>query len=343
MRAGWIPSLHLRGSGREDADVGSEMDDEISTLSGTQEPVELRRIEARFEGADGRSLFRRAWLPLVPQRALVVVHGFGEHSGRYETLARSFGARGYAVHAYDHTGHGQSSGVRGHVSDFSDFLDDLERFLTLVREEHPGLPCVLVGHSMGGLVVASLAGQRAPEVDCIVTSGPALEIGKGVSPMKLKLARVIQRLWPTLSMDAGLDVNGLSRDPDVVRDYQADPLVHGKATASLGASMTEAVERAQDGAPDVQHPMLMLHGADDPLCDPAGSRRFFDRLPHERVRGSAIRIYPDLRHEIFNEPEREQVYGDMQAWIDERLAAGQSQPEAPGAAAVGGSARGDAR
>lgn len=251
---------------------------------------------------------------------MVVVHGFGEHSGRYESLARSFAPRDYAVHAYDHTGHGQSSGQRGHVSDFGEYLDDLERFLGLVRSEHPGLPVVLVGHSMGGLIVASLVSTRAPEIDCIVTSGPALAIGADVSPLKMRLARLIRRFWPTLSLEAGLDVNGLSRDPEVVRAYQADPLVHGRATAAFGASMTETIDQARRGAARVRQPMLLLHGADDPLCDPEGSRRFFEGLPHGTVAGSMIRIYPNLRHEIFNEPEREDVYEDMRAWIDARLA-----------------------
>lgn len=280
----------------------------------------LRRIESRFEGGDGRSIFHRAWLPGSPRCLLILVHGFGEHSGRYEDLARFFAARGYAVHAHDHTGHGESSGPRGHVSDFSDFHDDLERFIALVRSEHPGLPCVLVGHSMGGLVVASLAVLREPDVDCIVLSGAALAIGKDVSPLKMKLARIIRRFWPTLAMDAGLDVEGLSRDPEVVRRYLADPLVHGTATAAFGASMTETIDATQAAPSRVQRPVLVLHGADDPLCDPEGSRRFFEGLAVGEVADHAIHVYPNLRHEIFNEPEREQVYQDMDAWIEERLA-----------------------
>jgi len=259
---------------------------------------------------------------------MVVVHGFGEHSGRYETLARSFAPRDYAVHAYDHTGHGQSSGRRGHVSDFSDLLDDLERFIALVRSEHPELPIVLVGHSMGGLVVAGLATQRAPDVDCIVTSGPALAIGPDVSPLKMTLARLFRSIWPTLSLEAGLNVEGLSRDPEVVRAYQADPLVHGRATAAMGASMTETIVAVRQSASRVQRPMLLLHGADDPLCDPEGSRRFYEGLPHGDVPGSDLHIYPNLRHEIFNEPEREQVYADMRAWIDDRLDGRESDPAA---------------
>jgi len=183
---------------------------------------------------------------------------------------------------------------------------------------------------MGGLIVSSFAVLREPDVDCIVLSGPALAIGKDVSPLKMKLARLIRRVWPTLAMEAGLDVNGLSRDPEVVRRYQADPLVHGTATAAFGASMTETIEATQLGPSRVKRPVLLLHGADDPLCDPDGSRRFFEGLEAGEVAGHAIHVYPNLRHEIFNEPEREQVYQDMHDWIEERLAGAIAQQNARG-------------
>jgi len=280
---------------------------------------DLRRVETRFVSAWGRKLFRRAWLPDAPTAVLVVVHGFGEHSGRYEEVGRTFAHRGFAVHAYDHVGHGQSTGRRGHVATFDWFLDDLEHFIRIVREEHPGLPLVLLGHSMGGLIVASLAGQRTPAVDLLVTSGAALAVGEGVSGFRMAMARVLRRVWPTLTLEAGLDVQGLSRDPEVIRAYEADPLVHGKASAAFGAGMAEATERAQAGAPQVTRPMLLLHGEDDPLCKAEGSRLFFEALPREHVKGSELRIYPGLRHEIFNEPERGEVFADMLTWIEARL------------------------
>jgi len=293
---------------------------------------DLRRIETRFEAAGGRSLFRRAWLPREPRAVLVVVHGFGEHSGRYEELARFFAHRGFAVHAYDHVGHGQSSGRRGHVDGFDWYHDDLERFLAFARAEHPGLPLVLLGHSMGGLVVASLAGMRSPDADLLVTSGAALAVGQGVSAFKLLLARLLRRVWPTLAIEAGLDVQGLSRDPEVIRRYQEDPLVHGKASVAFGAAMNEAADHAFECAGRVRRPVLVLHGEDDPLCEAEGSRRFHEALPHDEVAGSELRIYPGLRHEIFNEPEREEIYGEVLDWIETRLGASRTESAAPEAA-----------
>ena len=297
---------------------------------------DLRRVETRFEAAGGRKLFRRAWLPERPDALLVIVHGFGEHSGRYEGLARFFAHRGFAVHAYDQVGHGQSSGRRGHVDAFDWFHDDLERFLALARSEHPGLPLVLLGHSMGGLVVASYAGMRTPDADLLVTSGAALSVGKGVSGFKMWLARVLRRVWPTLAIEAGLDVQGLSRDPEVIRRYEEDPLVHGKASVAFGASMSDVTAQALACAGRVRLPMFLLHGEDDPLCEAEGSRRFFEALPQGEALGSALRIYPGLRHEIFNEPEREQVYQDVLDWTLERLEEVATRPDssAPSPAAT---------
>jgi acylglycerol lipase len=275
----------------------------------------IRRVESRFHGGAGRSLMCRAWLPREPERVLIVTHGFAEHSGRYESFGSWFGDRGCAVHAYDLQGHGLSAGRRGHVERFDDFLDDLGFFLDGVRLEHPELPRFLVGHSMGGLIVAAFARERAPDVAGVVTSGAALALSPKFSPVRRVLARLAGRILPRLSMDAGLDVHGLSRDPEVVRRYLEDPLVDTTITARLAAEMMDGVERMAVGGVEIPVPMLLLHGADDPLCLPEGSERFFARLPAQRVPGSALRIYPDLRHEIFNEPEREKVFTDVLEWM----------------------------
>jgi alpha-beta hydrolase superfamily lysophospholipase len=285
----------------------------------------IRRIEDRFEGAAGRRLFRRAWLPAEPLRVMLLVHGFGEHSGRYEEMAVWWAERGFAVHAYDHQGHGESPGPRGHADRFEDLLDDLEAFIAMVAASHVDLSRILVGHSMGGLLVTALACERAPAIDLLVTSGPALSISPDLSPLKMWLARMLGRIWPTLGMNAGLDASAISRDPDVVSRYLDDPLVHGRMTAGLGAGMLAAVRRSAASAASVRVPLLMLHGEADRLCLPSGSQAFYAGLPHDEVAGSRIHTYPNLMHEIFNEPEREQVWIDLLAWLDEQ---GSSRPAA---------------
>jgi acylglycerol lipase len=271
----------------------------------------VRRTEGHFVAGSGRSLFRRSWLPEEPDRQIVLVHGFGEHSGRYEEFGSWFASRGAAVHSYDQVGHGSSEGRRGHVGCFDDFLDDLGDFLELVRRENPRIPCALVGHSMGGLIVAAFALDRNPDVDRVITSGPLLALGSGAGGAKLLLARLLSRVWPTFTTDAGISTEALSRDPGVGERYTADPLVHSAVTASLGVALNEGVRRTAGGGALVRTPILMLHGGADVLCSPAGSEAFFSGVS---TKESALRIYPELRHEIFNEPERHEIFQDILDW-----------------------------
>ncbi len=279
------------------------------------EPEYLRRTEDYFEAASGRKLFFRSWQPSDPSRVMVLVHGFGEHSGRYEDTASWFAHQGFAVYAHDQLGHGRSPGKRGHVDQFDDLLDDVECLTKLANRTHPDRLRVLVGHSMGGLIVTALACERQLDVDLVAASGPALVLSPDISRVKLWLASILQRFIPRLAMSAGLDPNALSTDQAVVREYVADPLVHSQITASLAAGMTNAVRRLQGAAANLRLPMLILHGEADPICEVAGSRAFHaSSLPDSRSRTELL-TYPGLLHEIFNEPDRVRVYSDLLSWI----------------------------
>jgi alpha-beta hydrolase superfamily lysophospholipase len=245
----------------------------------------------------------------------VLVHGYAEHSGRYEQMGAWLAARGCAVHAYDHQGHGRSDGPRGHARRFGDLLDDLEVFLGQVRSEQAGLPTYVVGHSMGGLIVAAFVRERQPQLAGAVTSGAALRIAEVPSPAQLLALRLLRHVLPRLPMPRPIDPEGLSRDPEVGRAYLADPLVFQRMTLSLGAELFDAAGRTLAGGADVQTPLLLLHGEADPLCDAAGSRAFYEQLT---TPGSDLRIYPELRHEIFNEPEQERVFADLLDWLRKR-------------------------
>ncbi|RIL07758.1 MAG: alpha/beta hydrolase [Proteobacteria bacterium] len=277
----------------------------------------VRRSQAFFSAPDGTRLFRRAWMPPMAQRALAVVHGFAEHSGRYDHVGAWFAAREFAVHAYDQRGHGRSDGTRGHVESFSHLLDDLESFLDVVRREHPELPLVLLGHSMGGLVTTALLAERKPDLLGAVVTGPPLELGRGVSRTKLRFARLLRGVAPTLRLRAGIDSSDLSRDAEVVKAYDDDPLVFRRASASLAAELLDTVARTAGAGVHVHVPMLLLHGEADRLCPPRGTRNFHGLL---RGAGHRLRVYPKLRHEILNEPEQEQVFEDVLAWVQEREA-----------------------
>jgi len=274
----------------------------------------IRRAESHFTGSAGQRLFRRSWLPRAPEQIIVLVHGYGEHSGRYEQTASDLARAGFEVHAYDHQGHGRSGGSRCHVRRFECLLDDLENFVALVRAERPPLSIIVVGHSMGGLVVAAFASQRSPEVAGVITSAAALAIPEDLSRARVIAAHVLRWFAPRLTLDSKLDPNALSRDPAVVRAYLEDPLVQRRISVSLASEMLSGMKRTAASAAAVQVPMLLQHGEDDRICPIAGSRSFFERLT---VTQRKLCTYPGLRHEIFNEPERATVLGDLVGWIRE--------------------------
>lgn len=257
-------------------------------------------------------LFRRSWLPPEPRRLFVLVHGYGEHSGRYDHVGAWFAARHCAVHAFDQRGHGRSDGVRCHVRRFGDFLDDLEQVLERARAEHPELPCFLVGHSMGGLVVAAYALERRPDLAGVVTVGAALSAGAGFSALRILGFRLLRAVAPRLSLASGLDPQGLSTNPDVVRAYCADPLVQTRMTLSLAVAFFDAARRSAARGAKISLPTLVLHGRDDPICPAWTSEAFAGAVPQGR-----FRIYDGMRHEIFNELENEAVFQDVLGWMRE--------------------------
>ncbi len=281
--------------------------------------LRLRRREGQIALSDRGERYAYAWLPPDPSRALILVHGYAEHAGRYEEMAAHFAARGFAVHACDQAGHGRTRGPRGHVDRFERLLDELATFVERVRSEHPGLPVVLAGHSMGGLVTAATAAFRRPNVDRIVLSGALLELETTASldrRLRLLAARALSLVAPRIGLATGLDAAGLSRDPEVVRRYLEDPLVEDRMSARFAAGLFETVARVREAAEGIEKPILIQHGEADPICPVAGSRRFHAGLSPAIAERSRISVYPSLRHEIWNEPERVAIWQDILDWLD---------------------------
>lgn len=278
------------------------------------------RRETQIELSEAGERYRRSWLPSEPRRVMVLAHGYAEHTGRYDEMAMYFAERGFAVHAYDQAGHGRTAGARGHVDRFDRLVDELARFIELVQLDHPGLPVTLVGHSMGALVVAATAAFRTPAVERIVVSGVLLQLGGeggGLrQSMSLGVARMLARVAPRVAMSTGLDLQGLSRDPDVIRRYEQDPFVKDRMSVRFAAGMSSMVSLVRGAADKIERPILILHGGADPICPVAGSRLLHAGLKNEVAKASSLQIYPDLRHEIFQEPERQQVWEDMLVWLE---------------------------
>jgi alpha-beta hydrolase superfamily lysophospholipase len=184
-----------------------------------------------------------------------------------------------------------------------------------VTREHPGLPVTIVGHSMGGLISTAFVRERKPEILALVTSGPAVELGPAMRGPRAWLLRLLALILPRILMPAGLPADGLSRDPEVVRLYEADPLVDTRVTPRLAAEMTRAIARTSGGGAEIGVPVLLLHGGADPLCAASGSEAMFASLPAGSAPPSAIHVYPGLLHEIFNEPEQQEIFQEILAWL----------------------------
>lgn len=268
--------------------------------------------------AAGAKLFRQTWSPTdAPKAIIILVHGYDEHSSRYAYFAKHCVKHGFAVHSLDHWGHGKSDGINGFVPEFSVYHDGLDALIDQIPADQQALPWILLGHSLGGLISASYLLENQSRFAAAVLSGPAIKATEEPSSFMKGLSRFLSKAAPKMGV-LGLDANGVSRDPKVVADYLADPLVSGtKISARLAAEMMENMEMVQDQAARITLPMLLLHGADDSLTAPEGSVFLNDNISSKE---KALKIYPGLFHEIFNEPEKDTVLTDMTDWIERVMA-----------------------
>jgi len=276
----------------------------------------MDHAEGTFDGFEGLELYYQRWLPDGEAKAvLAVVHGFGEHSGRYGNVVDWFAPKGYAVYSFDLRGHGRSPGPRGYVNSFAEFREDLKAFLEFVHEQEPDRPVFLLGHSVGGGVVLEYVLHYPEGLVGVIASAPALA-QVGISPFLLLLSKVLSGVLPRLSLNAGLDTTALSRDAAVVDAYVNDPLVHGLGTPRLGTELTKAFEWTQAHAAEMSIPCLIVHGSADRIIPPEDSRVFYENVTFgDKER----RAYEGYYHEVFNDVGKEQVLADVEAWVERRL------------------------
>jgi len=275
----------------------------------------MDHLEKTFKGQGGLELYYQRWRPeSTPRAVLAVVHGLGEHSGRYGNVVNWFVPKGYAVYAFDMRGHGRSPGKRGYIESFAQVRGDVRAFLDLVQSREPGAVLFLLGHSQGGLTVLNYVLHDPSGLAGVVASGPIL-CAPGISPLLMQIAKLLSRVAPSFTMETGLDVTALSRDKAVVEAYVNDPLVHGKGTARLGAEVSATTDWTQAHAAELALPCLIVHGGADRLCPPQGSQEFFDKITFaDKERHE----YEGYYHEIFNDVGKEGVLADGEAWLERR-------------------------
>jgi alpha-beta hydrolase superfamily lysophospholipase len=274
----------------------------------------MEHVEGRYTGAAGGQIYWQGWVPTGDVTGVVVlVHGLAEHGGRYAHVGKHFASAGYALYAADHRGHGRSDGVRGNLNRMSEVVTDLETMIRSVASRHPDAPTFLYGHSMGGLIALAYLTSEPAGLRGAVLSASAVDIAVG-SRLERLAAPVLSAVAPNLGV-LKLDANSVSRDQEVVRAYDADPLNYrGKTRVRTGAEILATAEKVRRDLGKITLPLLVMHGSDDKLTSPTTSKVLADKVGAKDV---TVKLYDGFYHELHNEPEKETVFADVLRWLKE--------------------------
>jgi len=274
--------------------------------------------EGQITGQGGLNLYWQAWQaeadPQTPGPTIVIAHGLGEHSARYLRVAELLVARGCAVYAIDHRGHGRSEGRRAFIDRFDHAVADIDQLVDMARRERPGSRLFLLGHSLGGALALDYAIKHQSKLDALLLSGPAVSLN-AASAFVVQVSKILSSVAPTMGVLA-IDPSAISRDPKEVEAYAIDPLIfHGKVPARSAGEAVRFVEGLPSRLATLTLPILIMHGKEDTLAGVEGSEMVFRGV---RSPDKTLHIYDGLRHEIFNElpADRARVFADMTAWID---------------------------
>lgn len=276
----------------------------------------MKHTNFSFTSRDGLELFARAWVSIEekPKGVVYLVHGLGEHSGRYAHVADAFNRAGFHLLGFDLRGHGLSGGKRGHTPSYDHMLDDIDIFIKESLARYPDtLPEFLYGHSLGGNLVINYGLRRSPKLRGIIASAPLLRTAFEPPKAKLAAARVMSRIAPTFTLKNGLEREALSRDQAVVKAYGQDAYVHDLLSARLGSDMLESGKYALENAADWDLPLLLIHGTADRICSCTASQEF-TQLAGEQV---DLELWEDYYHELHNDFGKEKVISAIIHWLEE--------------------------
>lgn len=280
----------------------------------------MKIFEAIWQGKDGTNFFLKGWEPVYekPKAIIALVHGLGEHYGRYPHVGKALTDAGYALVGFDLRGHGKSGGARGHFPSLDVALQDIRQFFQQVTKRYPETPQFLYGHSLGGLLSLAYALQYSAGLKGVIVTGAGLRSPLQQQRGKIALVHALGSLLPALTVPSGLDANTISREAEVVQKYVSDPLVHDKTSLGLGKSALNAINLCFTRGREFSLPLLIMHGSSDQLTYPKGSEDFAT-LAREGGTDVTLKLWDGLYHEIHNEPEQAEVFKTTIEWLDKHL------------------------
>ena len=278
--------------------------------------MEIKHKEMQWRSDDGEPLLAGQWEPDSEVKGVIcLVHGHGEHSGRYRHWAERLAGAGYAMLAIDLRGHGKSGGKRGDTPTFDHFSDDINLMLDEARREFKDIPCFLYGHSMGGLLALFCLIQRRPLLNGAVITSPLLHSVYDHKQYLTAMISFFSRIIPGLSISSNLEVDALAQDPAVIYAYRSDPLVHDRATLRLGKGLLDTIEYIFNRAGEIKLPLLIMHGTEDRINHASGSEKLAGLVSGD----CTLELWESLYHELHNEEEKDEVFACLKNWLDSKL------------------------
>jgi alpha-beta hydrolase superfamily lysophospholipase len=274
----------------------------------------MENFQTNWKSSDGLEIFAQGWNPdSVTVRAVVcLIHGMGEHTSRYLNVAKAFAKEGFVLFGADVRGHGRSGGPRGHFPSIEVVLKDIDLLLEHARKLYPGLPLILYGHSLGGILVLYYGLKQKPDVKGVISTSPSLHNAIEEQSIKVMTAKAMGSIMSSVSIKSGLDVNALSHDPEVIKLYINDPLVHDKISLGFGKIVLNVTKWTLEHAKEFSLPLLLMHGKADSIAYPSSSIEFAAPLND----ACKLVLWEDAYHELHNEPIKDEVYKTMTNWIE---------------------------
>lgn len=269
-------------------------------------------VEFYLQGYKNLKIYTHHWAVSSPRAVMVIAHGFGEHSQRYDHVADFFNKMNIAVIGVDHYGHGQTEGLKGHVEHYDLFLEEIHQVLEYAAGLYPGIPQNLYGHSMGGNIVLNYIFKKKPALLGAIVTGSWIDLAAPAPAFKVLLGKLLRNVIPKMLQPTNLDVNLLSHDTAVTQAYTDDPLVQTKISNALGIDMLKSSDFLRNFSGKMNFPLLIMHGGEDQIIDPDGSVQLAKRLSGPVT----LKVWDNLYHEIHNEFEKQEVLEFTKGWLE---------------------------